>query len=350
MVIRLEIDGDCVFGVEQDFVVLAERNVFVVFDLTANRYDSSGNGWDFGGVWEGDSPFGFPFGFVFADEDPCPHGFNVVKLGSFFGHSGSFGAGVDHREAHRSDLLGKHRGNAENSKYIWTCVLGGNGHTAGLPIDPAPDSKKTMIETIEVAKRDVLGSRAMIKIREKGLVPAILYGHGEENVCLTLPLDTVNNLLKHGTKLVSLTGAVVDTALLRSVQWSSMGDHVIHVDFARVSQTEDVEVTMPIRLHGEAPGANTAAGQLRFVTHEIVIRCPARSIPEYLVCEIGSLQLGQSIHVSELTLPAGATAITPGAMVIVQVISQSTDADADTAATGAEPELIRKEKAADAAT
>ena len=81
-----------------------------------------------------------------------------------------------------------------------------------------------MIETIEVAKRDVLGSRAMIKIREKGHIPAILYGHGEENVCLTLPLDTVNNLIKHGTKLVSLTGGVTDTALLRAVQWSSMGE------------------------------------------------------------------------------------------------------------------------------
>jgi large subunit ribosomal protein L25 len=205
-----------------------------------------------------------------------------------------------------------------------------------------------MIETIEVAKRDVLGSRAMIKIREKGLIPAILYGHGQENVCLTLPLDTVNNLIKHGTKLVSLTGDVVDTALLRSVQWSSMGDRVIHVDFARVSQSEDVEVTIPIHLHGEAPGALSAAGQLRFVTHEIVIRCPAASIPEYLVCEIGSLQLGQSIHVNELKLPEGASPITPGSIVIVQVAVAAGESAVDPLATAAEPELIRKEKPAEA--
>ena len=128
-----------------------------------------------------------------------------------------------------------------------------------------------MIESIEVAKRDVLGSRAMIKIRKKGLIPAILYGHGQENVCLTVSLDTVNSLIKHGTKLVTLTGEVVDTALLRSVQWSNMGDRIIHVDFARVSQTETVEVLLPIRLHGET----IAGGQLRFVTHEILIRCSA---------------------------------------------------------------------------
>ncbi len=205
-----------------------------------------------------------------------------------------------------------------------------------------------MIETIEVAKRDVLGSRAMIKIREKGLIPAILYGHGQENVCLTVSLESVNNLIKHGTKLVSLSGDIVDTALLRAVQWSSMGDHVIHVDFARVSQSEDVEVTIPIHLHGEAPGALSAAGQLRFMTHEIVIKCPASLIPEYLVCEIGALQLGQSIHVSDLVLPAGATTITPASIVIAQVAVAAGDAAAAALASQVEPELIRKDKPAEA--
>ena len=178
-----------------------------------------------------------------------------------------------------------------------------------------------MIETIEVTKRDQLGSRAMIKIRENGLVPAILYGHGESNVCLTLPLDTVNKLIKHGTKLVNLTGAAKETALLRSVQWSSMGDYIIHVDFARVSQTEQVEVTVPVHLHGEAPGAMTAAGQLRFSTHEVTIKCPAGNIPEFLTCEIGQLQIGQSVHVSELKLPENSTPVTPGGVVVAQVVA-----------------------------
>jgi large subunit ribosomal protein L25 len=207
-----------------------------------------------------------------------------------------------------------------------------------------------MIETIEVKKRDAKGSRGMIKIRERGHIPAVLYGHGEENQCLTVSLDVVNGLIKHGTKLVTLTGDVNDTALLRAVQWSSMGDRIIHVDFARVSQSETVDVPIPIHLHGEAPGAMSAAGQLRFVLHEIQIRCPAAKIPEFLVCDISSLQLGQSIHVNELKLPDGATAITPGGAVVVQVAAQTAVADEAAAATGAEPELIRKEKPAEAGT
>ncbi len=205
-----------------------------------------------------------------------------------------------------------------------------------------------MIETIEVKKRDTKGSRAMIKIRQSGSIPAILYGHGEENVCLTVSLDTVNKLIKHGTKLVNLRGEITDTALLRSVQWSSMGDYIIHVDFARVSQTETVVVTVPVHLHGEAPGAMSAAGQLRFVSHEISIRCPAVKIPEYITCEIGQLQLGQAVHVSELKLPEGVEAVTPGSVVVAQVVVAAGADTETTLPTSAEPELIRKEKATEA--
>jgi large subunit ribosomal protein L25 len=92
----------------------------------------------------------------------------------------------------------------------------------------------------------------------------------------------------------------------------------------------------------------SAAGQLRFVTHEITIRCPAAKIPEYVTCEIGSLQLGQSVHVSDLSLPEGAVAVTPGSIVVAQV-AVATGADAPEATlTAGEPVLIRKEKAADA--
>jgi large subunit ribosomal protein L25 len=84
------------------------------------------------------------------------------------------------------------------------------------------------------------------------------------------------------------------------------------------------------------------------MTHEIQIRCPAASIPEFLVCDISALQLGQSIHVNELKLPEGAIAITPGGVVVVQVATQTAGSEEAAAITGAEPELIRKEKPAEA--
>lgn len=105
-----------------------------------------------------------------------------------------------------------------------------------------------MIETVQVEKRDAVGSLAVRKLRAKGLVPAILYGHGEENVCLAVKREAVSNLVRHGARLVALTGGVSETALLRDVQWDTFGSDVVHIDFARVAQSEKVQVTLPIHL------------------------------------------------------------------------------------------------------
>lgn len=198
-----------------------------------------------------------------------------------------------------------------------------------------------MSETIEVKKRDLVGSRAVKKLRSQGLVPAILYGHGEENINLSVRKDSLGLVIRHGSKILSLTGDVTDTALLREVQWDTFGTEILHIDLNRVSQSETVEVTLSVELHGEAPGLNEG-GQLNFVTHELTINCPAASIPEHLVVTVNGLHLGQSIHANEVKLPEGASMVTPGSIVVVQIAQPRVVAD-DAAAT-AEPELIRKAK------
>jgi large subunit ribosomal protein L25 len=202
-----------------------------------------------------------------------------------------------------------------------------------------------MIETIEVTTREAVGTSRVQKLRATGLIPAVLYGHGEANVNLAIAKDVVNNVVRHGSKMLALTGAVQDTALLREVQWDSFGIDILHVDLTRVSKDEAVEVTLPVELHGEAPGLGEG-GQLKFTTHELTIRCPAGSIPEHLVVSVANLHLGQSVHANEVTLPAGATMVTPASVVVVQIAQPLAEGDEAEAAV-AEPELIRREKAAD---
>ncbi len=198
-----------------------------------------------------------------------------------------------------------------------------------------------MSETIEVKKRDLVGSRAVKKLRDQGLVPAILYGHGEENVNLSVRRDALGLVIRHGSKILSLTGDINDTALLREVQWDTFGTEILHIDLNRVSQSETVEVTLSVELHGEAPGVSEG-GQLNFVTHELTINCPAAVIPEHLVVSVNGLHLGQSIHANEVKLPEGASVVTPGSVVVVQITKPHLVAD-DANATS-EPELIRKAK------
>lgn len=199
-------------------------------------------------------------------------------------------------------------------------------------------------ETLEVKKRDELGSLASRRLRMNGEVPANLYGHGEANINLAVKADALNAIIKHGTKLVTLTGGVSDTAVVREVQWDTFGVDIIHVDLTRVSQAESVEVTLPVELHGEAPGANEG-GMLTFTLHELTIRCPAASIPDHLHVNIGGLHLGDAIHAGEVQVPAGATMVTAAGEVVVQVSRPAGMAAEEAAAVSGEPELIRKEQA-----
>ena len=91
-----------------------------------------------------------------------------------------------------------------------------------------------MAETLNAKIRAQRGSRAARKMRQQGQVPAVLYGHGQENISLALPADQVRQLVQHGTKLVDIRGDVSESALIRDVQWDTFGYEVIHVDFARV--------------------------------------------------------------------------------------------------------------------
>ena len=201
-------------------------------------------------------------------------------------------------------------------------------------------------ETLEVKKREGLGTLASNRLRQTGYIPANLYGHGEPNVNLAVRADAINTIIHHGTKLLSLTGDINDTALLREVQWDAFGIDVLHVDLTRVSQTELVEVTLPVELHGEAPGSSEG-GQLSVVAHELTIRCPASDIPDHLHVSVTGLHLGQAIHASDVKLPDGAEMLTPGHEVVVHVVKPAGMVDDADSGLSVEPELIRKEKADD---
>lgn len=200
-------------------------------------------------------------------------------------------------------------------------------------------------ETIEVATREGVGSNASRKLRQTGNIPAILYGHGEGNVNLSVNQDAISRIVHTGSKLLNLTGAVTETALLRDVQWDSFGIDVLHVDFTRVSQTESVEVTVPVELAGEAPGIS-AGGKLSFPNHQVTIRCPAANIPEMIKLNIGQLNMGQAIHAGDIELPEGGSMVTPASDVIVQISKPAgmKVEEAEPADDAAEPEVIAKGK------
>src|SRR4051812_33542295 len=99
--------------------------------------------------------------------------------------------------------------------------------------------------------REQLGTRATRRLRTAGKLPAIVYGHHQEPVNVTVPAKPFGEALKKGAHVFELgLGGKKENALLKDVQYDHLGSHIIHVDFARVDLNEKVSVTIPIELKG----------------------------------------------------------------------------------------------------
>ena len=196
-----------------------------------------------------------------------------------------------------------------------------------------------MSEILTVESRKNLGKRNSRRLRNSGKVPAVLYGHGETNLSLSAPADQVRAVIRHGARVVDLTGAVSEKAFIRELQWDVYGLEVLHVDLTRVSADEKVEVELTIDLRGEAPGVRDG-GVVNQLVHVVAAECLVSAIPDKLHMSINDLKLGDELTAARLDLPAGVALLVDPEMVIVQCVEPKAEEEVAAAAQGAEPEVI----------
>jgi large subunit ribosomal protein L25 len=204
-----------------------------------------------------------------------------------------------------------------------------------------------MAEVLQVEVRQSRGKRNSRRMRRAGTIPAVLYGHGEETVSLAVRTDAMQAAVRHGSHVVELAGAVQQSALIRDMQWDVWGKGILHVDFARVSADETIEVVVSVELRGQSPGVKEG-GIVEHLVREVEIECKATSVPEKLVVNINHLKLGEAITVADLALPEGAKCHgDPAAIVAHCVLPVAAPEEEEVIEGGeAEPEVIggRKEE------
>ena len=203
-----------------------------------------------------------------------------------------------------------------------------------------------MVETVVLVaeKREGKGSRASFKLRRGGKIPGVVYGHKEANEFLTLSRDALAKAIRQGVRLFDLkVGDKVESALIKDLQWDVFGQEILHVDFARVSKDERVEVEVRIDFRGAAPGI-VQGGVLNTPLHSLHIECPVISLPESIRVSVAALGLGQAIHVKDLQLPPGVVCKNDPDAIVVQVSEKTEDKEAGPAEQ-AEPEVIGRQKA-----
>ena len=153
-------------------------------------------------------------------------------------------------------------------------------------------------------------------------------------------------MIRHGAHVVELRlDGAGEQALIRDLQWDHLGKDVLHVDFMRVSKDERIQVPVRIELKGIAPGV-TGGGILDQPLHTLTVECLAVRIPDSVRVNINELQLGQAIHVKDLALPEGVTALADPDAIVVQVMTPAAEPEAAVAAPAgqAEPEVIGRPK------
>jgi large subunit ribosomal protein L25 len=198
-------------------------------------------------------------------------------------------------------------------------------------------------QSIQIAAeaRPGLGSRANKRLRDTGKVPGVVYGHKEAVVPVALPKKELVNHLNKGAHVFDLgLDGKTEKVLVKEVQYDHLGIEVIHVDFARVSADERVEVTVPRELKGE-PAGEADGGVLQQIVSELEIECLVTDIPSVIIHNVSEMKLDDVLHIKELKLPPGVKALQDEDLVVAQVKTIEEEAPAEAAAEGAaEPEVI----------
>lgn len=183
-----------------------------------------------------------------------------------------------------------------------------------------------MSETaLVVEAREAIGKGAARKLRAAGKIPAILYGRGRDSLPLALDPRALDRILRSSgaNTLLDLTvqghPEVKDTvALVKDLQRDPLRGSIVHADLYAVDLTRAVTVDVPIHLVGKARGLDFG-GILEHTLREVALECLPRSIPESIEVEISHLEVGDVIHVRELTLPEGVTLVTDGDLGVVHI-------------------------------
>ena len=194
------------------------------------------------------------------------------------------------------------------------------------------------------------------KLRASGRVPAVIYGRQTQAQNLEVGVKEIEDLILHSVSETILVDLVVEggsqgqrLALVQEVQHHPLSGKVLHVDFHEVGENEKVTVTVPVETIGEAAGVKTGGGVLEHVLFKIKVRALPRHLPEVINVDVSPLEIGQSIHLNEIPLPAGVEVIGDKNIPVISVaapITEAQEAAALEAATTplAEPEVLKEKK------
>lgn len=208
-------------------------------------------------------------------------------------------------------------------------------------------SKETPV--LVAKKRDKLGSRFAQRLRAAGELPANLFVAGSAPMPISLNEHATIYALKKGAHVLALKfeDGATDTVLVKDLQFGYLGDNVIHIDLARVNLDEIVTVKVHLSFVGTPDAAKKPGAIIINDMPQIEVSCKVRDIPEEIKIDLS--QMGETLTVGQLKLPAGITAVSDAdsAVIRVQIVKEEAAAVGEAAAVDAKagtPEVLTAKK------
>ncbi|MCX5666475.1 MAG: 50S ribosomal protein L25 [Candidatus Omnitrophica bacterium] len=207
---------------------------------------------------------------------------------------------------------------------------------------------------LKVETREGSGKRSAKDLRNKKLIPAVVYKGGKDALKLQLAASDLAEVLhtKAGENvIVTLKIAGGDskakdkTVVIKEIQREPIQSRILHVDFNEISLTEALKVNVPLTTHGE-PEGKKEGGTLEHVMWELQVECLPADIPEKIEVDVSKLKIGEAIYVKNITAPEGVKVLTDPELIAMIVKPPKVEVPKEEViAEGAtEPELIRKKK------
>ena len=209
---------------------------------------------------------------------------------------------------------------------------------------------------IQVDAREAGSKHKARRLRRGGKIPGILYGPKTQPLALEIDRKDFSSRVadlegSHLVRLKSTSSALADrVALVKEVQYHPISGDVVHTDLYEVDLTARIQVRVPLHFVGKAEGV-VRGGILQPVVREVEVECLPLDIPEFFNVEVSGLDIGDSIHIEDLPMPAGVTAIFESNFALVTVVPPTVEeapaaapAAAEVPVAGAVPEEETKEQ------
>jgi len=207
---------------------------------------------------------------------------------------------------------------------------------------------------LNVEMREGSGKTSAKDLRNKKLIPAVVYKGGKDALKLQLAAVDMTKVLhtKAGENvIVTLKIGGADpktkdkTVVIKEIQREPIKGQILHIDFNEISLTETLKVNVPLSAHGE-PEGKKEGGTLEHIMWELQVECLPTDIPEKIEIDVSKLKIGDAIYVKNITVPASVKVLTDPELIAMIVKPPKVEAPKEEigAEASVEPELIRKKK------